>query len=129
MQREEGSTPAVSGRDALARIARRWVELGWQRGDADGVLALYAPDFVDLGNPSGRPGTAAENVAGIRDLYAAFPDFDTTIADLIIDEAAGGGRDPLDGDRHAARPILRSRADRAADHLRRDRGRCACATG
>jgi hypothetical protein len=41
-------------REALILIARRWVELGWQRGDAEGVLALYAPDFVDLGNPSGR---------------------------------------------------------------------------
>jgi steroid delta-isomerase-like uncharacterized protein len=76
-------------RDELAWIARRWVELGWQRGDADGVLRLYAPDFVDLGNPSGRPGTAAENVAGIRALYAAFPDFNATIGELIIDEVAG----------------------------------------
>lgn len=78
-----------AGREELARIARRWVELGWQQGDAAGVLALYAPEFVDLGNPSGLPGTAAENVAGIRELYVAFPDFDTTIADLIIDEMAG----------------------------------------
>ena len=76
-------------REALIRLACRWVELGWQRGDAEGVLALYAPDFVDLGNPSGRPGTAAENVAGIRELYAAFPDFTTTIGDLIVDEATG----------------------------------------
>lgn len=76
-------------REALVLIARRWVELGWQEGDAEGVLALYAPDFVDLGNPRGRPGTAAENVAGIRELYAAFPDFSTTIAELIVDEIAG----------------------------------------
>lgn len=76
-------------RESLVTIARRWVELGWQRGDAEGVLALYAPDFVDLGNPSGRPGTAAENVVGIRELYVAFPDFTTTIDDLIVDEIAG----------------------------------------
>lgn len=78
-----------SGREELVAIARHWIELGWRQGDAAGVLALYAPDFVDLGNPSGRPGTATENVAGIRDLYAAFPDFTTTIDDLIIDEVAG----------------------------------------
>ncbi len=79
------STP----RAALALIARRWVELGWQKGHAEGVLVPYAPDFGDLGNPSGRLGTAAENVARIRELYAAFPDFTTTIADLIVDEFAG----------------------------------------
>ncbi len=75
--------------DTLVLISRRWVELGWQAGDTEGVLARYAPDFVNLGNPSGRPGTAAENVAGIRELYAAFPNFSTTIADLIVDEFAG----------------------------------------
>lgn len=76
-------------RERLDSIARRWIELGWQQGDADAVLTLYAPGFIDLGNPSGRPGTAEENVAGIRELYTAFPDFDTTIEDLIIDETVG----------------------------------------
>ena len=84
-------TANSAAREALILIARRWVALGWQRGDAEGVLARYAPDFVDLGHPSGRPGTAAENVAGLRELYAAFPDFTTTIADLIVDEVAGSG--------------------------------------
>jgi len=77
------------GRAALIALAERWIVAGWQRGDAEATLRLYAPDFVDLGHPSGRPGTGAENVAGIRALYAAFPDFDTTITELIVDTESG----------------------------------------
>jgi steroid delta-isomerase-like uncharacterized protein len=76
-------------REALETAARRWIEAGWQRGDAGATLALYAPDFVDLAHPSGRPATGAENVAGIRDLYAAFPDFRAEIDELIVDEREG----------------------------------------
>lgn len=79
---------AEFAREVLVDVAHRWIEQGWQRGDADAVLAMYAPDFVDLSNPSGRPGTREENVAGIRDLYAAFPDFHTEIDELAIDEQA-----------------------------------------
>ena len=75
-------------REALEGIAHRWIVAGWQRGDAEAVLAMYAPDFVDLGNPSGQLGTREENVAGIRGLYDAFPDFHATIEELVIDEMA-----------------------------------------
>jgi steroid delta-isomerase-like uncharacterized protein len=75
-------------RETLEAIARRWIVEGWQRGDADAILAMYAPGFVDLGNPSGQPGTREENVAGIRGLYDAFPDFHTTIEELVVDEVA-----------------------------------------
>ncbi len=61
----------------MIALAGCWIVEGWQRGDAEAVLHLYALDFVDLGHPSGRPGTGAENVAEIRALSAAFPDFDT----------------------------------------------------
>jgi steroid delta-isomerase-like uncharacterized protein len=76
-------------REQLRDIAKRWVEAGWQRCDTEAVRAMYAPTFVDLGNPSGRPGTTAENVENLAQLYAAFPDFFTTIEDLIIDAEAG----------------------------------------
>jgi steroid delta-isomerase-like uncharacterized protein len=75
-------------RETLERVARRWIVEGWQRGDADAVLAMYALDFVDLGAPNGRPSTRDENVAGIRSLYTAFPDFHATIDELVIDESA-----------------------------------------
>jgi steroid delta-isomerase-like uncharacterized protein len=77
----------------LEALTQRWIEEGWRKGDAEAVLALYAPDFVDFSNPyaapGGRPGTGAQNVAGIRALYEAFPDFYTEIDDLVIDVEAG----------------------------------------
>jgi len=75
--------------EALIAIAERWIIAGWQRGDAAATLRLYASDFVDRGHPSGRSGTGGENVAGIRALYAAFPDFDTAIEELIVDTERG----------------------------------------
>ncbi len=76
-------------REALTAIARRWIELGWRKGDAEAVRALYARDFVDLSRPDGRIGTRDDNVAGIVELYAAFPDFTAEIEDLIIDAETG----------------------------------------
>lgn len=76
-------------RQELETIARRWVVEGWQRGNLDAVLAMYAPDFVDLSHPSGRIGTREDNVRGIVDLYAAFPDFVAETEFLIVDETAG----------------------------------------
>jgi steroid delta-isomerase-like uncharacterized protein len=69
-------------------IAECWIVAGWQRGDPEAILRLYAPDFVDLGHSSGRPGTGEEQVAEIRARYAAVPDFFTTIAELIVDTEA-----------------------------------------
>ncbi|HUG15525.1 MAG TPA: ester cyclase [Thermomicrobiales bacterium] len=72
-------------REELEAIARRWVELGWQQGDAEATKGLYAQDFVDFSSPVRERGTRDDNAQSIRDLYAAFPDFHTTIDDLIID--------------------------------------------
>lgn len=71
--------------EELAALGRRWVEVGWQRGDTAAVLALYAPDFVDLGAAEGRTATREGNVEGIAALYRAFPDFYATVDDLFID--------------------------------------------
>ncbi len=80
-------------REDLEAIALRWMELGWREGDTDGVLALYAPDFVDFSSPfatpDGQPGTGAQNVEGIRALYRAFPDFYAEVDDLLVDVEAG----------------------------------------
>jgi steroid delta-isomerase-like uncharacterized protein len=78
-----------SNRNDLESIARRWVELGWQQGDVDATRALYAADFVDLSSPGRERGTRDDNAQGIRELYAAFPDFHTEIDDLIVDVEAG----------------------------------------
>ncbi|MGH2533581.1 MAG: ester cyclase [Thermomicrobiales bacterium] len=82
-------TATSLARTELEAIARRWVEAGWRRGDATAVRAMYAEDFVDLSHPSGQPGNRDDNVAGIVELYQAFPDFMTVVNDLVIDETAG----------------------------------------
>lgn len=76
-------------RHELEAIARQWVDLGWQQGDADATKALYAEDFVDLSSPGREQGTRDDNAQGIRELYVAFPDFFTEIDDLIVDVEAG----------------------------------------
>ncbi len=72
-------------RSELEQIARRWVEAGWQQGDAGAVRAMYTPDFVDLSNPYAERGDRDDNVRGISELYSAFPDFHAEIDELIID--------------------------------------------
>ena len=84
---KEGEMSDVS--EQLAAIARRWMEEGWRRGDAQAVYAMYAPRFVDLGAAEGRAATREGNVEGIVALYRAFPDFYATVDDLIVDAAAG----------------------------------------
>ncbi|MBN2550278.1 MAG: ester cyclase [Anaerolineales bacterium] len=73
---------------ALASLAHRWIEAGWQKGDPALLAALYAPDFIDH-DPAGRTPDRAGSIAGVRDLYAAFPDFFAIIEDLIPDPASG----------------------------------------
>lgn len=79
----------MTARQDLIAIAERWIEEGWRKGDADAVHAMYSADFVDFSSPYAERGTRDDNVRGIRDLYAAFPDFYTEIDDLVIDAEAG----------------------------------------
>lgn len=75
-------------RDALARIAEVWIDVLWCRGRAEAVHELHTPDFVDK-SPAERPPTNEGFAAAVREIYAAFPDFRTTIEDLIIDTERG----------------------------------------
>lgn len=79
----------MATRQELATITERWIEDGWRKGDAGAVLEMYSDDFVDFSSPYAERGTRDDNVRGIRDLYAAFPDFYTEIDDLVIDLEAG----------------------------------------
>jgi len=76
-------------RAELEGIARRWVELGWQRGDAEAVREMYAATFVDHGAPAGQAANRDGTVAGIVALYAAFPDFFAEVTRLVTDTDAG----------------------------------------
>jgi steroid delta-isomerase-like uncharacterized protein len=51
------------------------------------VDQLHAEDFVD-GSPAGRASDRESYKAGIAGLYEAFPDFEATTDDLVIDEGA-----------------------------------------
>jgi steroid delta-isomerase-like uncharacterized protein len=78
----------MSTRAELEAIARRWISLwcvpvDWQLFDA-----LHADDFED-GAPSGRLTTKQAFAAGLAELVRAFPDLETCVETLVIDESAG----------------------------------------
>ncbi len=70
----------------LKQIARRWIEEGWQRGNAGVVDELHSADFMDYG-AAGRAPDREGFKQGIRGLYEAFPDFHAEIEDMIVDES------------------------------------------
>lgn len=74
--------------DRMREIARRWILEGWQKGDVGIVEHLHSPDFVDH-DPAGRPADNAGFKQGMASLFAAFPDLDTVIKDLVIDSQTG----------------------------------------
>ncbi len=76
-------------RERLRALAERWMVIGWQRGDADALVVLHAPSFVDFAAPAERAPTREGFAEGMRLLYAAFPDFFATIDDLVLDESTG----------------------------------------
>lgn len=73
----------------LKEVADCWTEEVWQGRDIDAVDRLHAPDFVDRSNPAGRAPDNAGFKQGLRDLFAAFPDWYASSDDLVADEAAG----------------------------------------
>jgi steroid delta-isomerase-like uncharacterized protein len=74
--------------ERMKSIAYRWIEEGWQKGNAGIVDELHSPGFVDR-DPSGRRPDLEGFKEGIVQLYAAFPDFHGVIEDLIVDAASG----------------------------------------
>ena len=72
--------------DEIRRLVIRWIEDGWQRGRDAVVDELHAPEFVDH-DPAGRPPDREGFKRGIRELYAAFPDFEAKVEDLLIEPA------------------------------------------
>ncbi len=72
----------------LRAIARRWIELGWQKGRPGVVDELHAAHFVDH-DPAGRAPDCEGFREGIRQLYAAFPDLHAVVEDLVVDATTG----------------------------------------
>jgi steroid delta-isomerase-like uncharacterized protein len=70
--------------DEIRRLVNRWIEDGWQKGRDAVVDELHAPEFVDH-DAAGRSPDREGFKRGIRDLYAAFPDFEARIEDMLVD--------------------------------------------
>lgn len=70
--------------DELRHLAIRWLEEGWQKGREGVVDELHAPEFVDR-DSGGRPPDREGFKRGLRDLNAAFPDFEARIEDLLVE--------------------------------------------
>ena len=79
---------ANTAADDLMAVAGRWMEEGWQKGDAEAVIGLCSPGFVDH-DPADRKPNREGHAEGIRQLYGAFPDFHAVIEDRVVDVAAG----------------------------------------
>ena len=74
----------MTPRKDLKRIANTWIEKGWQQGDSGVVDELHAPDFVDH-DPGGRSSDNEGFKLGIERLFAAFPDLQAEVEDLVVD--------------------------------------------
>lgn len=74
--------------NALEATATRWMEEVWRRRDLAVFDQLHAPHFVNR-SPAGR-GTDRESYRqSVLELFAAFPDWEAEIDDLVVDHAAG----------------------------------------
>jgi steroid delta-isomerase-like uncharacterized protein len=71
----------------IKRIAERWMQDIWRRRDLEAFDALHAPNFVDR-SPADRAADRESYKRSIAELFAAFPDWEAMIDDLVVDEAA-----------------------------------------
>ena len=78
----------MADRAELVSIARQWISL-WS-APVDWALfdRLHADDFQDC-SAAGRPATKRGFADGIEELVRAFPDLQTRVEDLVVDEATG----------------------------------------
>jgi len=72
----------------LKAVAERWMNDIWRQRNLDVFNELHAPHFVD-GSPAGRASDRRSYEQSIAELFAAFPDWQAVIDDLVIDEATG----------------------------------------
>ena len=77
----------MSDRAELESIASQWISLWCVPVDWGLFDRLHADDFVDC-SPAGRDSTKEAFADGLADLMAAFPDLETRVEDLVIDESA-----------------------------------------
>lgn len=73
-------------RAALCELVARWMAAGWQDGNVEALAPLHADDFVDHSS-AGRCPDLAGLLAGVTELYAAFPDFYAVVDRVLVDES------------------------------------------
>ncbi len=70
--------------EALKAVAERWMEEIWRKRDFAAFDEIHAPDFVDR-SPAGRASDRTSYRQSIIELFAAFPDWEAIIDDLLVD--------------------------------------------
>ena len=71
----------------LRAIANKYIESGWQKGDAAELSQILTKDFVNRGSNGG--GASLEDFTkGIIELFRGMPDFTATVEDVVVDIAA-----------------------------------------
>lgn len=78
----------AASRKALETIAREWISLWCAPVDWGLFDRLHAHDFEDC-SAAGREPTKEAFADGLADMIAAFPDLQTEVEDLVVDEATG----------------------------------------
>jgi steroid delta-isomerase-like uncharacterized protein len=78
----------MSGRAELESIAEQWISLWCVPVDWALFDRLHASDFEDC-SPAGRPTTREAFAAALAELVRAFPDLQTKVEDMVVDEAKG----------------------------------------
>ncbi len=72
----------------LRAIAERWMGDIWRERKLEVFNDLHAPHFID-GSPAGRGADRESYKQSIAELFAAFPDWEAVVDDLVIDETSG----------------------------------------
>jgi steroid delta-isomerase-like uncharacterized protein len=72
-------------REELEHIARQWITLWCVPVDWGLYYRLHAENFEDC-SPAGRPNDKAGFAGGLAAFVAAFPDLQTSVEDLVVDE-------------------------------------------
>jgi steroid delta-isomerase-like uncharacterized protein len=75
-------------RSELEAVARQWISLWCAPVDWALFDRLHAEDFEDC-SAAGRDTTKQAFAGGLTDLMGAFPDLETKVDDLVVDEATG----------------------------------------
>lgn len=73
-------------REELENTARQWITLWCAPVDWGLYYRLHAENFEDC-SPAGRPNDKAGFAGGLAAFVAAFPDLQTSVEDLVVDES------------------------------------------